>query len=314
MELRAVAGRIGVEAADVRLSGTLPEETVAALRRAVLEHKVVFFRNQHHLDDDALVGVGGRFGTVTLGSAPRRRTEASPIRHVDATDPGHLRANVWHTDHLFVERPPSIAILRAVVIPDTGGDTAWANTATAYAALPDPLRTLADALWVLHANEFDYDQLGLSEDGGTDDAVSRTLNAFERYAAIQPVVHVHPETGERCLLLGKHARHLVGLSASESAAVLRMFQDRITRPENTVRWSWRPGDVVMWDNRSTQHYAVDDWGDQPRILHRLSIAGDAPVAIDGRRGRLVQGDTADYYCQSTNSSITHGQTRDQMSM
>jgi taurine dioxygenase len=290
-----IAGRLGVEVLDVPLSAELSDATVGAVRQLLLDHKVVCFPNQQHLDDDTMVRVAGRFGRVTLGSAPRRRTEGSAIHKVDATDPGHLRANVWHTDHLFVERPPSIEILRAVVVPNSGGDTMWANTATAYAALPPPLRSLADALWVLHANEFEYDQLGLDEDGTTNEAVNRTVHAFESYAMLQPVVHVHPETGERCFLLGKHARYIIGLSSSESTALIRIFQDRITRPENTARWAWKPGDVVMWDNRSTQHYAVDDWDDQPRILHRISIAGDPPVGVDGRNGRLVRGDTADYY-------------------
>ena len=122
----------------------------------------------------------------------------------------------------------------------------------------------------------DYDQLGLSDDGSSNIEVMRTVNNLQTYATVQPVVHVHPETGERCFLLGKHARHIIGVTAAESAAIIRIFQDRITAPENTARWRWQPGDLVMWDNRSTQHYAVDDWGSQPRILHRLSIAGEPP--------------------------------------
>jgi taurine dioxygenase len=293
--VRMVAGRMGAEVQGLVLSGDLDPAVVAALRRELLEKKVLCFRGHGHVDDAELVRIGSLFGTVTYGSAPRRFTEADPIRKVDATDPGHLRANVWHTDHLFVDRPPSIAILRAVETPRDGGDTMWADTGNAYRMLPASLRSLAEQLKVLHANEFDYDQLDLDAEGVTNTAVTDSIARMQTYAAIQPVIHVHPETGERCFLLGRHARHIVGLTAAESAAIIRLYQDRITRPENTARWSWQPGDIVMWDNRSTQHYAVDDWGHQRRILHRLSIAGEVPVGIDGQPARVVRGDPSAYY-------------------
>jgi len=156
------------------------------------------------------------------------------------------------------------------VLPSRGGDTMWANTASAYEHLPQVLRDAADKLWALHTNMSEYN------------AARRHPTAVSMaYETEQPVVRVHPETGERTLLLGFHAQRLLGLSRQDSARLIGVFQDHITLPENTVRWHWELGDVAMWDNRATQHYGVGDFGER-RELHRVSVAGDIPVSVDGR--------------------------------
>lgn len=109
------------------------------------------------------------------------------------------------------------------------------------------------------------------------------------------MVRVHPESGERGLFIGGFAQSLVGLSPSESRDILRILQSYVTRPENVVRWTWAPGDLVLFDNRSTQHYAPDDYGDLPRLLHRVTVAGDVPVGVDGGLSRVVEGDEAAHY-------------------
>jgi taurine dioxygenase len=114
------------------------------------------------------------------------------------------------------------------------------------------------------------------------------------YETIHPAVRVHPESGERSLLLGGFARRIKGLSSADSFDTLRLLQSYVTRLENTVRWRWQVGDVAFWDNRSTQHYAIADYGNQPRRVQRVTIAGDIPVSIDGQRGEVVQGNSSDY--------------------
>ena len=109
-----------------------------------------------------------------------------------------------------------------------------------------------------------------------------------------PVVRVHPETGERALLLGQFVKEILGVSASDSRYLFDLFQRHVTRLENTVRWHWTPGDVAIWDNRATQHYAIDDYGDLPRRMHRVTVAGDIPVGVDGFTSRAVQGESAAY--------------------
>jgi alpha-ketoglutarate-dependent sulfate ester dioxygenase len=109
-----------------------------------------------------------------------------------------------------------------------------------------------------------------------------------------PVVRVHPETGERALVLGHFVRRFVGLNSEDSAALLALLQRHVTKLENTVRWTWRPGDIAVWDNRSTQHYAVDDYDDHPRRLHRITLAGDIPVSIDGIASVVRKGDATGF--------------------
>ena len=115
------------------------------------------------------------------------------------------------------------------------------------------------------------------------------------YETEHPVVQNHPETGEPALLLGGFAQRLVGHQSTESADILRTLQSYVTRPENTVRWHWRAGDIAVWDNRSTQHYAIYDYGTQHRRVHRVTTAGVTPVGLDGRPSVALQGDPTDYY-------------------
>jgi len=188
----------------------------------------------------------------------------------------------------FVDVYPKISILRAVVIPPYGGDTVWANTAAAYAHLPEPLLRLADSLWALHTNAYDYASSHVNADSAQ---LKRYREVFTStvYETEHPVVRVHPDTGERALVLGHFVQRLKGLSASDSTHLLQIFHDHITRLENTVRWNWLQGDVAIWDNRATQHYALNDYGDEQRVVRRATVHGDVPVDIDGRRSVVVKG-------------------------
>jgi taurine dioxygenase len=183
-------------------------------------------------------------------------------------------------------------VLRAVTIPPAGGDTLWANQVTAYQDLPAHLRTLADQLWALHSNAYDYVEAAqpLSEDLKE----RRRVFTSTLYETLHPVVRVHPESGERGLFIGGFVRQIRDLPSADSADLLRTLQSYVTSPENTVRWRWREGDVAFWDNRSTQHYAVADYGNQPRHVQRVTIAGDLPKAIDGRTSQVIKGDSSAY--------------------
>jgi taurine dioxygenase len=210
-----------------------------------------------------------------------------------------MAANSWHTDVTFVDRVPAISVLRGVTLPAYGGTTNWANTVTAYESLPVPLKALVDNLWALHTNAYDYARD--TESGGEDADSDFSRQEFEsiHYETEHPVVRVHPETGERSLVLGHFVKKFVGLNSSESSALFKVLQDRVTKLENTVRWTWEHGDVAMWDNRATQHYAVADFDDQPREMRRITVAGDVPVSVDGRSSVVVSGN-ADHF-----SSIDH---------
>jgi alkyl sulfatase len=289
VEARRIGGRIGAEIAGVDLSADLDDATFAEINGALLRFKALVFRGQH-LDDEQHLRFASRFGTLTTAHPTVAAAAGQP--NILPVDSENGRANHWHTDVTFVQSPPKVTTLRAVVIPPYGGNTLISNAAAAYADLPEPLRNLADSLHAVHTNDYDYVQPQFA----TAEAEERhKVFVSRRYRTAHPVVRVHPETGERGLFIGGFAQQLVGLSTAESRDILRLLQAYVTRPENILRVQWNPGDVVVFDNRITQHYAPDDYDDQPRRLFRVTVAGDVPAGIDGRRSQVLEGDTAGHY-------------------
>lgn len=291
LDIRPVAGRIGAEIRGVRLSGSLDAETVRAIDAALVRHKVIFFRGQNHLDDAEHEAFGALFGEpVPHPTVPVRDGSKSVL---DVHTEEGFAASSWHTDVTFVDAYPKGSILRALTIPEAGGDTLWANTETAYDGLPEPLRQLANTLWAVHTNDYDYAAKSALPANAT--SAERTHAEFQKnvftstvYETEHPVVHVHPVSGQRNLLLGNFVRNFVGLSKTDSARLIEIFQEHVTKPENTVRWAWREGDVAFWDNRATQHRAIGDFGLQRRSLRRVTVQGEVPVGIDGRTSQTTR--------------------------
>lgn len=285
LDIAPVGGAIGAEVRGFRLGADLNEDQTAAILDALYRHKVLFFRDQQHLDDASQEAFAARLGRPVAHPTVPVREGSSYLLELDSLHGG--RASSWHTDVTFVDAYPAASVLRAVVSPASGGDTTWADTTLAYARLPEPLKDLVDNLWALHTNDYDYAATRSSVD---QERLQRHKEVFAStvYETEHPVVRVHPVTGERTLVLGHFIKKFVGLSTADSQVLLRLLQDHVIRLENTVRWRWREGDVAIWDNRATQHYAVDDYGDQRRVMRRVTIAGDVPVAIDGRTSRVVR--------------------------
>ena len=283
MTVTKLGSRIGARIDGVALSGDLDAGTVADIRKALLRHKVIFFRDQHQLDDAGQHAFAARIGTPVAHPAVQQNN--MPV--ITPINSEYGKANRWHTDVTFVANYPAASVLRAVTLPSYGGSTLWTNTAAAYDELPDSLKHLADNLWALHSNRFDYIALPQAQ---TDDQKSHR-ELFEKidFRTQHPVVRVHPETGERTLVAGDFVRGFVGLDNYESQTMLEMLQRRITMPENTVRWIWESGDVAVWDNRATQHRAVDDYDCQYRLMHRVTVQGDVPVDVHGQQSRVISG-------------------------
>ncbi|MBB2772058.1 MULTISPECIES: TauD/TfdA dioxygenase family protein [Mycolicibacterium] len=294
MSLRVVklGANIGARIEGVRVGGGLDPVTVTAINEALLEHKVIFFRGQHHLDDDGQLAFARRLGTPTTAHP----TVTSRGHRILPIDSRYDKANSWHTDVTFVDRIPKASLLRAVTLPAYGGTTTWASTEAAYDQLPAPLRALVENLWAVHTNQFDYaaDYDGRREALAATEREYREEFVSEYFETEHPVVRIHPETGRRVLLLGHFIKQFVGLGVAESTALLALLQNRVTKLENTVRWSWEPGDLAVWDNRATQHYAVADYDDQYRRLSRVTLAGDIPVDVYGQHSRVVAGDASGY--------------------
>jgi taurine dioxygenase len=177
-------------------------------------------------------------------------------------------------------------------VPSYGGQTLIASSAGAYRDLPQVLRDFADTLWAVHTNDYDYAVPDNLQQAGAEER--RAIFTSTKFETVHPVVRVHPLTGERGLFIGGFAQRIVGLSNTESRDVLRLLQAYVTRPENVLRVSWEPNQLVLFDNRITQHYAVDNYDDQPRRLNRVTVAGDIPVGVAGTPSRSLVGDASGY--------------------
>lgn len=252
-DVRPVSGLIGAEVHGVDLA-SVDDETFAALRSLWLEHLVLFFPGQT-LSPDAHVAFARRFGEPEIHPyLPKLDDDHQEIVVLDS-DTG-VRADFWHTDVAFAEAPPMASILHLVSTPPAGGDTIWSNQYLAYESLSAPMRQLLDGLTAVH-------------DAGS--------HGHPEVFATHPAVRVHPETGRRALFVnGTSTSHFVELNRAESDALLAMLLRWCERPELHCRYHWADGGVAVWDNRCTQHYAVDDYRG-PRVGQRVTIVGDVPV-------------------------------------
>lgn len=275
------AARLGAEIKNIRLSGDLSEEVVRAINQLLLEHKVIFFRDHGHLDDSEQERFAARLGSLVPRPAIGAAKGSSSILESDSGC-GSGRPDQWHMDVTVVDTYPRFSLLRGVVISPYGGDTFWSNTATAYRDLPAPLRMLADDLWAVHSNRYDYVVTARTAEVGKkhcDDVFTGAI-----YEANYPVVRIHPETGARTLFLGSSVQRFVGLQEHTGQKLFDLLQSYVTAPENCVHWSWKAGDVAIWDNRATEHYAVREHRDQRRVVRRVGIDADVPLSVDGPPG------------------------------
>lgn len=284
IQVKPITVRTGAEISGVRLAGDLNRDVVSEIQHALLKHKVIFFREQQHLTDLEQEAFARLLGNpLNHPSVPIKDGTA----HTLSIDSRGGRADSWHTDITFLPNYPKATILRNVVTPDVGGDTVWANTTTAYAGLSPALKVLAESLRAVHTNAYDYaDEV---QDHAAHTQENRQL--FKTAVEIEtehPLVRVHPETGEKTLVLGHFFKRFSGVGSSDSRYLFELFQNHITQWENIVRWRWAVGDVAIWDNRATQHRAINDYGDALRIASRVTIEGDVPVGVDGRPSQVLK--------------------------
>ncbi|MEU7716866.1 TauD/TfdA dioxygenase family protein [Streptomyces tibetensis] len=290
IEIHKVTANIGARVEGVDITKPLDRETSTALRDALNAHKALVF-DAEGLDDAGQQAFARHFGDITTAHPTVSAVDGAPnVLPVDS-ERGRA-ANHWHTDVTFVLNPPQASTLRSITIPPYGGETLIASSAAAYRNLPESLRSLADGLWAEHTNDYDY--AVAEEDVDEEQAARRAQFTSIRYRTVHPVVRVHPLTGERGLFIGGFAQRIVGLSAGESRKILDLLQAYVTRPENVLRHRWSPNQLVLFDNRITQHYAIDNYDGLPRRLHRVTVAGDIPVGIEGKESYVIEGDASHY--------------------
>ena len=281
LEIEAIGGAAGalVHGVDPR---TVNADAVAAIRAALVERKVVFIRGAH-LEPAELVAFARNFGDLTVAHPVMPGLAEQPeVLEIDAMksreDPRYrdeYENDTWHTDVTFMARPPLGSLLSARVVPPAGGDTVFADMDAAYASLSAPLRTLLDGLTAVHDGRTEFAAfLRTNPDGGTWEGKQFTVLE----PVVHPVVRTHPESGRRSLFVNPtFTTHIVELSRPESDALLGFLYQHAIAQEHLVRWHWSAGDIAFWDNRSTMHYAVRDYGTAPRVMQRVTLRGDQPA-------------------------------------
>ncbi len=250
-------------------------ELADRLNQALVQHKVLFLRGQQ-LDDASQVRLGALLGRVTAGHPVAESPEGAPnIYNIDSSDPEFSFSDVWHTDVTFLPTPPAVSILRAVTLPPTGGDTSWTDLQAAYDSLSAPVRALADRLTATHDGNREWGHYLRRRGNRGQEWDGEQITDLPPVS--HPVVRVHPVSGRKGLFVNPgFTSHIDAVSDAESRGLLDVFYAHLTKPEHIVRHRWAPGDVGIWDNRSTAHYANNDYT-RTRAMRRITLAGDRPV-------------------------------------
>jgi taurine dioxygenase len=269
LEVSPVAGALGAEVAGVDLREPLDDATVTAVHEAWMAHQVLFFRDQA-IDVAQHKAFGRRFGELHVHPVLQQMADQGHpeivVLESDAERP--FVASAWHSDVTFEKRPPMGSILRAVAVPEAGGDTMWASMYAAYEALSDAMQRLLSELRAEH-------------DGGGFRRVARTeeqrRDLASREKAVHPVVRTHPVTGRKALFVNRvFTKAIVGMKPAESRALLDFLYDHLAAPDFTCRFRWRKDSIAMWDNRCTQHRVVGDNLTAYRRMERVTLVGDEP--------------------------------------
>ncbi|MCG6875548.1 MAG: TauD/TfdA family dioxygenase [Betaproteobacteria bacterium] len=274
IEVRRVAGALGAEVLGVDLSRPLEEEVVIALRRAWLEHLVLFFRDQA-LTPEQYMAFARRLGKPIeypfvkgIDGFPEI-IEVKKLEHETVNFGG-----IWHSDTAYLTEPPMASMLLAREVPPFGGDTLFANMYLAYETLSEGMRALIDGLRAVNSSA-KADVSRTREDRIQSDG---RAEGKKEYVAEHPVVRTHPETGRKALYVNvAHTVRFTGMTEEESTPLLDYLFAHQVRPEHTCRFAWQPGSIALWDNRCTQHNPVNDYHGFRRVMHRITLAGDRPL-------------------------------------
>lgn len=265
---------LGAQISGVDLSRDISESERDAIEQALLKHQVLFFRDQP-IEPPQQARFAARFGDLHIHPIYPNVPETPQVLVLD-TAVTDVRDNaIWHTDVTFLPTPALGAVLAAKQLPAYGGDTLWASGIAAFEALSEPLKALLDGLTATHdfTKSFPLARFGSTpEDHARWEATRRANPPISH-----PVIRTHPVSGRKSLFVSDgFTTHINELSETESEALLKFLFAHATRPEYTLRWRWQENDVAFWDNRVTQHYAVDDYRPARRVMHRATILGDVP--------------------------------------
>ena len=274
LTLTPLSSALGAQIEGVELTQPLSLEQRDAIEQALLTHQVIFFKNQS-ITPQQQARFAANFGDLHIHPIYPNVPEQPEVLVLD-TAVTDVRDNaVWHTDVTFLPTPAMGAVLSAKQLPAFGGDTLWASGIAAFEGLSKPLQRLLDGLTATHdfTKSFPLERFGSTpEDFARWDQTRKNNPPLSH-----PVIRTHPVSGRKSLFVNEgFTTRINELSEAESEAILKLLFAHATRPEYTIRWRWQQNDVAFWDNRVTQHYAVDDYRPNRRVMHRATILGDAP--------------------------------------
>ena len=270
MQFERVAA-LGAEVSGINLSPDLPQAEINEIERGLLEHRVLFFRNQD-LSGEELVDFSRRFGESFIQPALAHKYRELLFLENDQEKPPTL--NTFHQDMTGLAKPPALHMLHALVVPDGGGDTMWACNYRAYETLSDSMKEILGGLSCTHTILGYYEPIVRNWENAGE-----TLKEFRELfpPVTHPLVRTHPQTGRKSLFVNRFFTHCInGFTPRESENLLKFLYEHIETPEFCVRLRWRPGTLAIWDNRCTSHYAVADYWPQRRKMQRASVCGDTP--------------------------------------
>jgi taurine dioxygenase len=265
---------IGAVVEGIDLAGSLDDEIIAQIRAALLKHRVIFFVDQH-ITPLQQRDFAARFGALHTHPLYPGVAEAPELFVLDNHAGNPTDNDAWHTDVTFIETPPLGAVLYAKQLPAEGGDTLWSNMRAAYEGLSPSLRDFLSQLDAVHDFARGFPAKRTVAQAAGEDKYARAVE--EHPPVVHPVIRTHPETGEDSLFVNYgFTERIKGLRRAESDAILAMLFAHIQKPEFQVRWRWKENAIAFWDNRITQHYAVNDYLPNRRVMHRATILGDRP--------------------------------------
>lgn len=283
IEVKPVAGALGAEIARVNL-GRLDDETFEEIKKAWLEHLVIFFRDQN-ITPEQQIAFAKRFGEIHHHPFMKGMDAYPDILEI-IKEEGDTKAfgEVWHTDQMFNPKPAKATILYAKETPDAGGDTMFTNLYMAYDTLSEPMKALLASVKTWNVGDrkrlMDGEKAGITRDGryaGNEKMSAKLRDPGELVTeAAHPLVRTHPETGRKALYISNHTQTLQGFKNSEARPIVDYLRTHAVEPEFTCRFRWQVGSMAIWDNRCTQHRALNDYPGKRRRMHRITIAGDTP--------------------------------------
>jgi taurine dioxygenase len=282
IEIKPVAGAIGAEIHGVDLGQTLSNSEFDAVHQAFLDHQVIFFRDQK-ISPEQHIAFGRRFGELDVHPFADGTEEHPEIIHVLKEARDHSERTFgggWHTDVTFYEKPALGSILYALEVPESGGDTQFANMHLAYESLSDGLKEMLGGMTAIHSASRAYGERGrvMHRDKESHSSMKVRTGQDAEIEVEHPVIRTHPETGRKGLFVNRaFTLRFKGWSEEESTPLLEYLYAYAVRPEFTCRFRWEKGSIAFWDNRCTHHFAINDYHGQRRSMHRVTICGDRPV-------------------------------------